>query len=128
MSSINFSPSIARVTFFSKQWYFIGYFKWLEKNPIKAWDMSMNEILIASSVNQRLKGEELKILNYLLGSFGSRKEFFVLQEKLSSELHLHRPQVTRAIRKLEEEGFIERTRSRHYILKNPKGPTQLKIG
>jgi hypothetical protein len=28
-------------------------------------DVNMNEILIASSVNQRLKGEELKVLNYL---------------------------------------------------------------
>lgn len=82
-----------------------------------------DNILVRASKDPNLKREELRVLTFLVGSFGAESEFRVIQDEIAKLLGMHRPQVCRAFQKLEHYGFIEKTKARHYCLTVPSEST-----
>jgi len=71
------------------------------------WFMGFQDFIEELSKDREIKGEDYRVLLFLLGNMDFENWIQVTQESIAKELGMERTNVTKAIKKLSKKGIIE---------------------
>jgi len=78
-----------------------------QKIKMTRWFMMFQDFIIELSKDKEIKGEDFRVLLYLLANMDFENWIQVTQDTISKELQMRKTNISRALKKLKDKNIIE---------------------